>query len=53
LVTWTNNAKLLRMSHPAYVHTDDQTLRIDGITVDFDANTIHLGKLSGQVDVQK
>ncbi len=53
LVTWTNNAKLLRMSHPAYVHTGDQTLRIDGITVDFAANTIHLGKLSGQVNMVK
>jgi len=53
LVTWTNNAKLLHMDHPAYIHTNGQTLRIDGITVDFDANTIHLGKLNGQVDVHK
>ena len=53
LVTWTNNAKLLHMVHPAYVHTNGQTLRIDGITVDFDANTIHLGKLNGQVDIHK
>ncbi len=53
LVTWTNDAKLLRMTHPAYVHTNDQTLRIDGITVDFDANTIHLGKIGGQVDMHK
>jgi len=53
LVTWTNNAKLLKMTHPSYVHTAGQTLRIDGITVDFDANTIHLGKLNGQVNVQK
>jgi hypothetical protein len=53
LVTWTNNAKLLHMDHPSYIHTNGQTLRIDGITVDFDANTIHLGKLNGQVDVHK
>lgn len=53
LVTWTNNAKLLKMTHPSYVHTGGQTLRIDGITVDFDANTIHLGKLNGQVNVRK
>src|SRR5580700_5708996 len=26
LVTWTNNAKLLHMVHPAYVHTNGQTL---------------------------
>jgi hypothetical protein len=53
LVTWTNNAKLLHMDHPAYLHSGGQTLRIDGITVDFDANTIHLGKLNGGVDVHK
>jgi hypothetical protein len=53
LVTWTNDAKLLRMTHPSYVHSGDQTLRIDGITVDFDANSIRLGKLSGAVDIQR
>jgi hypothetical protein len=52
LVTWTNDAKLLRMTHPSYVHSGDQTLRIDGITVNFDANSIRLGKLSGAVDIQ-
>jgi hypothetical protein len=51
LVTWTNDAKLLRMQHPSYVHFGGQTLRIDGITVDFDADTIHFGKLSGNVDI--
>lgn len=51
LVTWTNDAKLLRMAHPAYVHSGNQTLRIDGITVNFDDDTIHLGKVSGGVDV--
>ena len=40
------------MDHPSYVHSGDQTLRIDGITVNFDDNTIHLGKLSGGVDIQ-
>jgi hypothetical protein len=53
LVTWTNDAKLLRMQHPSYVHFGGQTLRISGITVDFDANTIHLGKLSGNVDIHR
>lgn len=52
-VTWTNDAKLLKMTHPAYIHTNGQTLRIDGITVDFDANTIHLGSVGGQVDLHK
>jgi hypothetical protein len=50
LVTWTNNAKLLHMDHPVYVHSGNQTLRIDGVTVDFDANTIHLGKVAGGVE---
>ena len=53
LVTWTNDAKILRMDHPSYVHSGGQTLRIDHITVNFDDNTIHLGKLSGGVDVQR
>ncbi|MBV8331101.1 MAG: hypothetical protein JO192_00030 [Candidatus Eremiobacteraeota bacterium] len=52
LVTWTNNAKLLHMDHPVYVHSGDQTLRIDGITVDFDENTIHFGKLAGGVEIK-
>jgi hypothetical protein len=51
-VTWTNDAKLLRMDHPSYVHSGDQTLRIDGIKVNFDDNTIHFGKLNGAVTVQ-
>jgi len=51
LVTWTNDAKLLRMSHPSYIHSGGQTLRIDGITVDFEENTVHLGKVSGAVEV--
>lgn len=53
LVQWTNNAKLLHMDHPAYVHSGDQTLRIDGITIDFDANSIHFGKIGGGVDIHK
>jgi hypothetical protein len=53
LVRWTNDAKMLRMDHPSYVHSGDQTMRIDGITVNFDDNTIHLGKLSGGVDIQR
>ena len=28
-----------------------QTLRIDGMSVNFDDETIHLGKVSGRVDV--
>ena len=53
LVTWTNNAKMLHIDHPAYLHSGNQTIRVDGITVDFDANTIHIGKLNGGVDIHK
>jgi len=51
LVTWTNDAKVLRMPHPAYVHSGGQTLRIDGISVNFDEDSIHIGKINGGVDV--
>ncbi|MGA8325286.1 MAG: hypothetical protein WB757_04310 [Candidatus Cybelea sp.] len=51
LVTWTNDAKLMRMAHPSYVHSGSQTLRINGITVNFDDNTVHFGKVSGGIDV--
>jgi hypothetical protein len=53
LVAWTNDAKILRMPHPAYIHSGNQTLRIDGISVNFDDNTVHLGKVAGGVDVTK
>jgi hypothetical protein len=53
LVTWTNDAKVLRMAHPAYVHSGNQTLRIDGISVNFDDDTIRLGKVSGGVDIER
>jgi hypothetical protein len=53
LVTWTNNAKQVRLDHPAYIHSGDQTLRMDGGTVDFDAETFHIGKLNGGVDLHK
>ncbi len=53
LVTWTNDARMLHMDHPAYVHSGDQTLRVDAITVDFDEDTFHIGKLNGGVDIHK
>ncbi|HEV3090993.1 MAG TPA: hypothetical protein VGX91_06050 [Candidatus Cybelea sp.] len=51
LVTWTNDAKVLKMSHPSYVHSGGQTLTISNISVDFDDDTIHLGKVSGGVSI--
>ncbi|MDE2482555.1 MAG: hypothetical protein KGN02_10235 [bacterium] len=47
LVTWTNGAKLLRMDHPSYVHSDGQTLKIDGVTIDFGTNKVHINKIDG------
>jgi hypothetical protein len=52
MVTWTNNAQLLRMTHPVFMHTGSQVLRIDGVTVDFDANTVRFGKIAGGVQVR-
>lgn len=51
LVTWTNDAKVLRMAHPSYVHSGNQVLKINSITVDFDDDSIHLGGINGGVDV--
>jgi hypothetical protein len=53
LVTWTNNAKLMRLDHPAYVHSGKETLRLEGVTVDFESETFHLGKMNGGVDIHK
>jgi hypothetical protein len=50
-VTWTNNAKLLQMTHPSYLHVGGQTLKIGSISVDFDKNEVHLGKIEGSVAI--
>jgi hypothetical protein len=53
LVTWTNDAKVLKMPHPSYIHSGGQTLSLRNISVDFDANTVHLGSINGSVDVHR
>lgn len=53
LVIWTNGAKLLRMDHPSYLHSGDQTLKISSATINFDTSQIHLGGIEGAVEVQK
>lgn len=50
-VTWTNDAKLLEMDHPSYLHVGGQTLKIRTITIDFSRNQVHLGELSGSVGI--
>ncbi len=49
-VEWSNNAKLLQMIHPSYLHVGGQTLKISSISVDFDKNEVHLGKIEGSVN---
>ena len=53
LVIWTNNAKLLRMDHPSYLHTGDQTLKLEHVTIDFDSERVHFGKISGAAIIRK
>jgi hypothetical protein len=53
LVVWTNNAKIVRMDHPAYVHTGKNTLRLDGVTINFDTDQVHFEKMGGAVEIKK
>jgi len=53
LVIWTNGAKMLRMDHPSYVHSGDQTLKLQNVAINFDSGEIHLGGISGGYEVQK
>lgn len=50
-VAWTNDAKLLRMAHPSFLHVGGQTLKIRTIAIDFDKNEIHLGHIDGAVGI--
>ena len=53
LVIWTNNAKNLRMTHPSYLHTGDQTVKLENVTVNFDTEQIHFGKIDGSTLIEK
>ncbi len=50
LVQWVNATKLLQLTHPCVFRTGDQTLKVADITVDFNKNSIRLGKISGGVE---
>ena len=50
-VVWTNNAKIVRMEHPSYVHTDGQTLKISNITINVTDDSIHMGSVEGGVSL--
>ena len=49
LVQWTNTSKLLTMPHQSLFRTGDQILRVATITVNFNTNDIHMGKIEGSV----
>jgi hypothetical protein len=53
LVVWTNATKLLRMDHPSYLHSGDQTLKLSSATINFDTDQIHLGGITGGVQVPR
>ncbi len=53
LVVWTNGAKMLRMDHPSYIHSGDQTLKLQSVTINFDTGSIHLGGISGGFELEK
>ncbi len=53
LVIWTNGTKLLRMDHPSYIHSGDQTLKLQNVTINFATDQIHLGGIEGGVQIEK
>jgi hypothetical protein len=53
LVVWTNNAKIVRLDHPSYVHTKDNTLRLESVTINFDTDQIHFGQIGGKFELKK
>jgi hypothetical protein len=50
LVQWVNSTKLLQLPHQSIFQTNGQTLKVSTITVDFNTNQIHLGKITGTVE---
>ncbi|HZZ65984.1 MAG TPA: hypothetical protein VFE17_10825 [Candidatus Baltobacteraceae bacterium] len=49
LVQWLNATKMLSLSHTSLFRTGDQVLRVATITVNFNTNDVHLGKIEGSV----
>ncbi len=52
LVSWSNATKILRLDHPSYIHTGKATLQVRSLLVDFNKGELHLGELSGNVDIK-
>lgn len=54
LVVWTNNAKLLRLDHPSYLHSGNgETMRMEGVTINFTDDSIHFDKIHGAIEIRK
>jgi hypothetical protein len=49
LVQWSNATKILSLPHPSLFKTGDQILKVASITVNFNTNDIHMGKIEGAV----
>jgi hypothetical protein len=49
LVQWVNATKMLSLTHPSLFRTGDQVLKVATITVNFNTNDIHMGKIEGSV----
>lgn len=47
LVQWTNATKILMLSHPSIIRSGDQLLKVATVSVDFNSNEVHLGKIQG------
>lgn len=50
LVQWVNATKMLQLTHQSLFRTDGQALKVATITVDFNKDEIHLGKIEGNVE---
>jgi hypothetical protein len=50
LVQWVNATKMLQLTHQSLFRTNGETLKVATITVDFNTNEIHLGKVNGAVE---
>lgn len=50
LVQWTNATKMLLLPHPCLIRTGDQILKVANISVDFNTNDVHLGKIEGALE---
>ena len=53
LMNWTNQTQMLVMDHPSYLHMAAQTLKLKNVTIDFTKDQVHLGAITGGVEINK